>query len=149
MTEPLQFLTSLDCAASHAFNVFTQKINVWWPPGHRRFEGSELFLEPKIGGQFFERAQDGTVAILGAVFECAPPDRICFTWNPGKISGPTRVTVSFTQEGSRTQVAVLHEEGDADLGAHWETRAALFKKGWNTVLPALQTYIQKSSNGKG
>ena len=64
---PLEKEIRVACSREHAFAVFTSRIDVWWPRGHRRFGESELRLEPFVGGRFFERAANGEEFDLGAV----------------------------------------------------------------------------------
>jgi hypothetical protein len=50
-----------------AFDLFTQKISLWWPMDrrHTNDSASEIFL--LASGRFYERAQDGQEAELGWV----------------------------------------------------------------------------------
>lgn len=142
MNDPLLKSIKINCAPDHAFATFTEKVDLWWPRSHRKFERSTLTLDATPGGQFTERASDGRSATLGDVISCTPPQQITFTWNPGKITGPTEVTITFQAQGDATVVHVEHIEGSSDLGDAWETRVALFAKGWTSVLAALQSHAQ-------
>jgi hypothetical protein len=62
VVEPLRRSMRVRCPIEHAFLAFTDRIDQWWPPGHRRFEGSRLFLEAVAGGRFFERSPGGEEA---------------------------------------------------------------------------------------
>jgi uncharacterized protein YndB with AHSA1/START domain len=128
------------CRVEHAFTAFTQKVELWWPRGHRRFERSELQLQAEVGGRFFERADSGEEHEVGQVVICEPPHRIVYTWWPGAISKPTLVEVSFAQHGNETWVEVRHSEGDSELGDAWPTRVALFERGWQHVLTAFAEF---------
>ena len=46
MSEPVLRQITVACSVEHAFRVFTAKLDLWWPPGHRKFSGSSLALEP-------------------------------------------------------------------------------------------------------
>lgn len=145
MPDPLHHSVFLNCAPEHAFDVFTARIDLWWPRSHRRFETSVLHLEPVKGGRFFERNTDGAENTMGEVLSCDPPHMIRYTWNPGKITEPTLVEVRFRGEGAGTQVEVTHSEGAAAMGDRWEDRAALFNAGWTRILAALDTFISENA----
>ncbi|MBT8459168.1 MAG: SRPBCC domain-containing protein [Boseongicola sp.] len=145
MTDPLRKSITISCAVTHAFATFTERVDLWWPSSHRKFSTSSLTLDPTPGGLFIERAPTGETATFGEVLTCSAPHKITFTWNPGKITGPTEVTITFTAQGGSTLVEVEHLEGRADLGEEWETRVSLFSNGWTAVLAALQTQVKTRS----
>jgi uncharacterized protein YndB with AHSA1/START domain len=126
------------CSVEHAFSAFVERVDLWWPPTHRKFPGSQMILEGRAGGRFLERAPDGRDHRLGEVIECDPPHYIKYSWYPGAATKPTEVVVRFQAAGRVTRVNVLHAEGGAELGLLWPERAQLFDKGWNTVLPAFK-----------
>lgn len=144
MRDPLVHDVTLNCSVDHAFFVFTQKVDLWWPKGHRRFENSTLRHDPRVGGQLVETATNGDVFVLADIVACDPPHQLILAWHPGKIAAPTRTVVSFTRQGPHEAfVRVTHSEGDAALGDQWQHRAALFSKGWTAVLAALYTFTEQ------
>lgn len=136
MSQPVRRTLRVACSIEHAFDTFVHRIDAWWPVGHRRFERSVLTLEPRAGGRFVERADDGDEALRGDVVACEPPHRVSWTWYPGAISEPTLVEVTFRAEGAHTVVDVVHAEGDAAMGEAWPGRAARFATSWDHVLDA-------------
>ncbi len=135
MNEPIRKKIRVECSREHAFVTFIEKIDLWWPKGHRKFGSSKMHLEAKIGGSFVEESTEGERWELGRVIKCDPPRMIAYTWFPGALSGPTLVSVFFAEDGDGTLVSVVHREGEAELGDLWPERAALFERGWSTVLP--------------
>jgi uncharacterized protein YndB with AHSA1/START domain len=131
----------LRCSVAHAFQTFTDRVDVWWPPGHRRYQGSRLVLEAQVGGRFYERAPTGEEMELGQVLACEPPHSISYSWRPGALAQPTRVDLRFEPEGAETVVHVLHSEGGSQLGPAWPERARLFERGWQHVLTALAGHV--------
>lgn len=144
MNTPLECAVRVNCSIEHAFRVFTSKLDLWWPRGHRRFKQSDLKLEAKVGGRFFERSKTGEEAHLGDVIVCEPPKRITYTWYMGAINKPTEVDVRFIDKGDHTLVELTHAEGNSELGTLWEERVKLFDKGWKTVLPAFVNYAEET-----
>jgi len=147
MSRALERTLVVRCSVTHAFDVFSRRIDAWWPTGHRRFDGSTLRLEPRAGGRFVERSPSGEEAELGAVVRWEPPGRLTYTWFPGAISGPTLVDVRFVEDGDATRVEVTHHEGEAGLGEHWASRAAMFERGWGAVLPAFARFLEETKDG--
>jgi len=145
MNEPLRKSIRVRCAVTHAFDVFTKQVDLWWPPGHRRFDDSRIRLEPIIGGRFLERAANGDEFELGEVVTCDPPNGIAYTWNPGKGAGPTLVSVNFAPDSAGTLVEIIHSEGNSALAEQWKERVALFDRGWDIVLPAFGTFVDGTS----
>ncbi len=135
MNEPVTHTIEVRCSLSHAFEVFTGRLDLWWPPGHRHFEDGELTMEARRGGRFFERADDGREQELGRVTEWEPPHRVAYTWRPGAIDRPTEVEVLFSTDGAATTVRVIHREGDAGMGQQWPSRAQKFDAAWRHLLP--------------
>ena len=148
MSTPLKKTIIVACDRAHAFKVFTERVDVWWPRSHRRFDASTLSFEPKVGGQLFEQAT-GTDerAVFGEVLCWEPPTRLCYSWNPGGGVGPTHVEVSFVEDNEQTRVDITHSEGDSQLGDNWRTRVKRFGSAWDEVLPALQHYIANKDRG--
>ena len=146
MNDPLERSVRIRCAVEHAFAVFTAKVDLWWPPGHRRFQSSRLSLEPRVGGRFLERSDSGEEYVFGEVQVCEPPHRIVYSWHPGAIDRPTEVEVRFTGDGDHTRIDVTHSEGDSGLGERWPDRCALFERGWGVALPALAAFAEQSDD---
>jgi uncharacterized protein YndB with AHSA1/START domain len=134
------------CSLEHAFATFTERVDWWWPTTHRRFPGSRVVLEGRVGGRFVEQASDGREVRLGEIVECDPPRFIRYTWYPGAESTPTEVVVSFQAEGDATRVEVIHAEGNANLGTLWPERARLFDNGWRTVLPPFKETAESEAH---
>lgn len=148
MAEPLHRTVRVRCSIAHAFKTFTEHVDMWWPPGHRKFDDSNLHLETFEGGRFFERSASGEEALLGEVLSCDPPFAISYSWYPGKVNAPTHVAVSFETDGGETIVNVLHSEGEGAMGDKWPERVKLFENGWNHVLKAFAAHAEGTSESK-
>lgn len=148
MPEPLVHNIALRCSVEHAFAVFTQRVDLWWPPSHRRLENSTLHYDARTGGQLREHAPSGEVFVWADVLHIDPPHEIRIAWHPGKITEPTQTLITFTADGPHgAQVKVVHTEGEAALGDQWSHRAALFNAGWGAVLPAFADFIHQEGTG--
>lgn len=141
MSEPLERSIEVRCPVEHAFAVFSEHIDTWWPPSHRRFADSRLVLEGHVGGRFYERAASGAEIELGEVLDWEPPERLRYSWWPGADERPTEVEIRFRARGAITVVEVTHREADSGLGAKWPERVKKFEGGWGAVLPAFAQAI--------
>src|SRR5262249_774370 len=110
---------SVKADINHAFNVFTEGFDTWWPRGHHIGKKPlvKAVLEPKKGGRCFGREADGTECQWGTVLAWEPPNRLVIAWHsapdfqatnlePGASS---EVEVTFTAEGGgMTRVDLEH-----------------------------------------
>lgn len=141
MTEIVRRTIALACPVEHAFDVFTQRIDLWWPRGHRRNRDASLSLEPFAGGRLIERSADGSEWTMGRVTEIAPPLSLSLDWFPGSPAAPTSVEVVFEAKGDGTEIVVSHRPLSDGAQAIWPERVTLFERGWDTVLPALRQFV--------
>ena len=59
MDDILTRTITLKCDVAHAFDVFTNRIDLWWPRGHRKTSEGSLRLQAVAGGALIDRAPDG------------------------------------------------------------------------------------------
>lgn len=52
-----------------AFEVFTQKMDLWWPRTHHigNSDMTEMIVETHVGGRWYSKHTDGTEANVGYV----------------------------------------------------------------------------------
>jgi uncharacterized protein YndB with AHSA1/START domain len=119
----------VDAPIERAFTVFTAGIGSWWNPGHHIIEGelAEMVFEPRVGGNVYDRAVDGSECRWSRVLAYEPPDRVVFSWDintewkvetdPEKTS---EVEVRFIAEAAdRTRVELEHRNLERH-GEGWE-----------------------------
>jgi uncharacterized protein YndB with AHSA1/START domain len=112
-----------------AFKVFTEEIGSWWPPDHHILEGelAEMVFEPRVGGNVYDRAVDGSECRWARVLAYEPPHRFVISWDinmqwqietdPDKTS---EIEVWFVAEGlNRTRVELEHRNLERH-GDGWE-----------------------------
>lgn len=124
------------CPADHAFRVFTERMNDWWPfEGHSIFDGKATVVwEPRVGGRVYERSGEGEEGVWGTIVAWDPPRSFTMTWHPGRGEETAQeLEVSFTEDGGRTRVDVAHR-GWKRIGEDAEARMAGYDTGWNAVL---------------
>jgi uncharacterized protein YndB with AHSA1/START domain len=102
-----------------AFELFTDRFSHWWPKDSHHIadaDAAEVFLEPRAGGRWYERAEDGAECDWGTVLEVDRPNRILLAWQltpewrfDSDRSKATHVEVSFTaEEPGTTRVTLTH-----------------------------------------
>jgi hypothetical protein len=121
VTAPLELSFAVDCPADHAFDVWTTRIAMWWPPDHTKSGDPEtVVIEGHVGGRIFERERDGAEHEWGVVTDWDPPHALTFTWHLGRDAvDATEVAVRFVGDGdASTRVTIEHRgwERLSDVG---------------------------------
>lgn len=99
-----------------AFKVFVA--SHWWPKEHSilasRAPQKSVVIEPRVGGRWFERGEDGSECDWGKVLAWEPPGRLVLSW---QINGHfqfdpkmvTEIEVKFVPDGNDgTRVDLEH-----------------------------------------
>jgi len=128
---------------ARAFDVFTAGLHRWWPASHSIGSSpiKEAVMEPREGGRWFERGEDGSECDWGRVLVWEPPTRLILAW---QIDGEfrydpelvTEVEVRFIADGpGATRVELEHRNLDR-FGKHHEAIHGTFASpgGWSGTL---------------
>ena len=119
-----------------AFELFTEGIGTWWPFEQFNYSGGRtrsVHLEPRPGGRFFERLEDGSELIDGGVVDVEVPHRIVFTYRAPGYPADTEVEATFSHHGAETRVEVEHR-GWERLGAQAREQRDGHAQGWPYLL---------------
>ena len=139
MIEPLRIELDVDCSPAHAFAVWTEHIDRWWPRSHTvSGDPARVVLEPRVGGRLFERTADGGEIEWGEITCWEPPRRFGYLWHIRRDrSDATAVTVTFDDhDGGRTRVRIVHD-GWERLGGDGAAWRDANRGGWDGLLPHL------------
>ena len=135
---------------ARAFEVFTAGMGRWWPGSHSINTSPlrEVVMEPRVGGRWFERGEDGSECTWGRVLAWEPPTRLLLAWqidaawrhDPSLV---TEVEVRFLPDGPDATQVELEHRGIERLGAGAEAiRGALDSPaGWSDLLRAFGASI--------
>ena len=136
----------VDAPPDRAFTVFTDGMSSWWPmDGYSIGSGpmADAVIEPREGGRWYERAEDGSETEWGRVLAWDPPDRVVLAWQitpEWKFDAGlhTEVEVRFTAEDDvRTRVDLEHRKLE-NYGELAEQMRAIFGGsdggGWGGLL---------------
>ncbi|MCR9144898.1 MAG: SRPBCC domain-containing protein [bacterium] len=132
----------VNCSPEHAFAVFTDRLDAWWPVSHRRGADSQLRFEtggPDNQRRLVERRADGGEIIeLGRVLLWDPGRTLVYRWFPGMPPGAaTIVTVEFLNaSGGHCVVRIRHRAAAPEEAQPTDEAVGRFLRGWETVLPA-------------
>jgi hypothetical protein len=138
MIEPLRISVDVACPVEHAFAIWTTRIDAWWPDEHKATseQGTEVVLEPRLGGRLYERTASGIEHEWGEVTAWEPPTRLGYLWHIRRDrSDATDVDIRFVPLApDRTRVDVVHSGWDR-LGAGGQDWRDRNTAGWDGVLP--------------
>lgn len=144
---PLNKTITVKASQAKAFDVFTNGIDRWWPKSHGIGTAPvvQSIIEPKLGGRWYTRHEDGTEAVVGHMRVWEPPSRLVFGWEISAAWKPdanvsSEVEVKFIPEGpNATRIELEHrnfenmgkEAGEkmrSDVGGGWPTILELYKQ---------------------
>jgi uncharacterized protein YndB with AHSA1/START domain len=124
-----------------AFTVFTSRMGSWWPRSHSTAASPQVdvIVEPRAGGRWYERGEDGSETEWGKVLQWAPPARVLLAWqldgnwkyNP---ACSTEVEINFTAVlagGTRVDFEHRHLER---LGDNANAIRERLNSGWGGIL---------------
>jgi uncharacterized protein YndB with AHSA1/START domain len=104
-----------------AWRVFTEKMATWWPLDRYKIgkaKAVDAVIEPRVGGRWYERGDDGSTCDWGTVLAWEPHTRLVLSWDISADWQPdpslkTEVEVRFIAEGkNRTRVELEHRRLD-------------------------------------
>jgi uncharacterized protein YndB with AHSA1/START domain len=128
---------------------------MWWPAATHsvvayasefKDQPAAVVFEPRAGGRIFERARSGEEHIWGTVLEWHPPERVAFSFHPGRdeqAAQTVEVTFSAVPEGAKV---VLTHSGWEKLGDNAQKARDSYQQGWEGVfVTSYGKYIQNRS----
>jgi uncharacterized protein YndB with AHSA1/START domain len=121
---PVRKSIRVNAAQAHAFEVFTSEIGRWWPR-HATIGTApmkEVVLEPRLGGRWYQLAEDGSQAKVGEILVWEPPRRFIVSWDLNSNWKPdttvsSEVEVKFTADGPNATLVELEHRKFERMGA--------------------------------
>jgi uncharacterized protein YndB with AHSA1/START domain len=138
---PVRKSIRVNVNADRAFDIFTSGIGRWWPHDHGI--GKKPFtpvIETRLGGRWYELAEDGTQTNIGKIVAWEPPTRFVVTWDINSQWKPdttvsSEVEIKFIPDGANATRVELEHRKFEQMGA--EPGEAMRKSvdgGWPTML---------------
>ncbi len=127
-----------------AWRVFTEQMGTWWPLDKYKIgkpKAVDAIVEPRVGGRWFERGEDGSTCDWGTVLVWEPPARLVLSWDitaewQFDPALKTEIELRFTADGKNaTRVELEHRRLDRFGARRDEMRRIFDKEGdWGRVL---------------
>lgn len=137
--EAVRKSVELSCSAAEAFRIFVEDIDSWWPLSTHSIgerEAVTCFFEGKDGGRVYETHKDGSLHMWGTVTAWEPPNRVVFTWHPGRDESTAQeVELRFSKRSDHTLVELEHRGWEV-LGERAAEIRDGYETGWSGVLAA-------------
>jgi len=129
-----------------AWQVFTEQMATWWPLAVYKIgktNAVDAIIEPKIGGRWYERGDDGSTCDWGRVLVWEPTSRLVLSWDIDADFQydpelQTEIEVRFIAENDgSTRVELEHRRLDRFGDRRDEMRTVFDKTGdWGQLLAA-------------
>ncbi len=137
MIEPLHLDFDVAGTPERVFELWTERISAWWPPGHTiSGDADAVTIEPGVGGRIYERSGEDQHQ-WGVVTRWNPPNVLGFTWHlffPPEEA--TDVTVTFVGIESGTRIHI-EQTGWDRLGVAGPPRREKTHSVWTTLVAEL------------
>ena len=146
-----------------AFSVFVEQMETWWPATHHigKTPFESIFVEPRIGGRWYERDAAGKLTDWGKVLAWEPPHRVAFSWHVGPghdspdwICDPdpakaSEVEIRFKAEGPSTTLVELEHSKLERHGEGYQQLRAIFDGpgAWSGILAAYAQVVAHAMEG--
>jgi uncharacterized protein YndB with AHSA1/START domain len=154
---PVRKTVRVNAGAARAFEVFTAGLTRWWPRSHSIGKGplQDAVIEPRAGGRWYERSEDGSECEWGKVLVWEPPTRVVLAWqidtqfkyDPSVIS---EVEVRFIAESPSLTVVELEHRNIDRLGTDPEEfrNKVDAPNGWSAILELYAAYAAATRSGE-
>jgi hypothetical protein len=149
---PVRRSVTVKAGVEHAFRVFTEGFDSWWPRTHHigKSPMKRGVIEPFVGGRLYSEQVDGTDCPWGQVTTWDPPRRFVFAWQitpewgfEPDLAKASEVEVQFTpQADGSTRVDLEHRCFDRMGSGGAEMRTAVGGDGgWGGLL---KLFVEKA-----
>jgi len=137
-------LVSVQAPSAVAWRVFTEQLGTWWPLARYKIgkaKAVDAVIEPRVGGRWYERGEDGSTCDWGSVLVWEPPARLVLSWDitadwQYDPSLKTEIEIRFIPDGKdATRVELEHRRLDRFGARRDEMRRIFDSEGdWGRVL---------------
>jgi uncharacterized protein YndB with AHSA1/START domain len=139
----------VEASQQTAFEVFTKKMDLWWPRSHHigSAELTEMVVKPHVDGRWYSKHTDGSEANVGYVLSYQPYDLLVLAWqidgdfkcNPNLI---TEVVTEFISEGPTTTRVKFEHKDLHKLGSGKTVES--MDEGWGRIMDLYQQFVKQS-----
>ena len=156
-TSNLPVVKSITVQASleHAFRVFTEGFDTWWPRTHHigKAPMKKAIIEGRVGGRCYSEQTDGTECDWGEILQWEPPKRFLMAWKitsqwqyEPDLAKSSEVEVRFTPQADGSTRVDLEHRNFARMGAGWESMREMVNSegGWGGTLQLFAAEAEKA-----
>ena len=141
-------------SVTHAFSVFTEGFDSWWPRTHHigKSPMTKTFVEGHAGGRCYSEQQDGTECDWGTVTVWEPPHRLVIAWQithqwgyEPDLNHASEVEITFrAQPDGATLVELEHRHFERHGAGGTLLRQAIDSEGgWGLLLQLYSVAVAK------
>lgn len=137
-----------------AWRVFTEQMGTWWPLAVYKIgkaNAVDAIIEPRVGGRWYERGEDGSTCDWGSVLSWEPTTRLVLSWDidanfQHDPQLKTEIEVRFiSEESGVTRVELEHRRLDRFGDRRAEMRDIFDKTGdWGQLLASFAQQAEKT-----
>jgi uncharacterized protein YndB with AHSA1/START domain len=148
---PIVKTVDVKCDPRRAFDLFTQRMGAWWP-ATKSIGASPIkavMIEPRAGGRWFERGEDGAETNWGKVLEWSPPGRLLLAWQITAAWAydpefETELELTFTPLSPGTRVRLEHRNLER-FGDGAEQMANMLGGGWAGIVDGYAAFTEQQA----
>lgn len=156
---PVRKTVTVKASAAHAFRVFTDGMDSWWPRTHHIGSSpmKRTIIEGFEGGRCYSEQVDGSECDWGRVLTWDPPHRLVFAWqitNDWKyqpdLAQSSEVEVRFTPNDDGTTRVDLEHRYFTRHGAGWDVHRNMVdtEGGWLGLLQMFAARAEQTVQGE-
>jgi uncharacterized protein YndB with AHSA1/START domain len=152
-------VVSVQAPPEVAWQVFTEQMGTWWPLAVYKIgkaNAVDAVIEPRVGGRWYERGDDGSACDWGRVLVWEPRSRLVLSWDitadwQYDPALQTEVEVRFIAEGNAgTRVELEHRRLDRYGDRRDEMRTIFDQTGdWGKLLASFAQTAQAAARKAG
>jgi uncharacterized protein YndB with AHSA1/START domain len=147
---PVRKSIRVSASQAQAFEVFTSGLGRWWPRDHGigKTPMKSAVMETRLGGRWYELAEDGTRTDVGKIIVWEPPKRFVMTWDINSRWKPdatvsSEVEVRFIPDGANATRVELEHRKFEQMGAEaGESMRRDVDRGWPGLLERFKQQIE-------
>lgn len=135
--EPVRKDIRVRGTAKEVFELFTSRMDEWWPTVTHSVSGEEtatVVVESGVGGRIYEVTKAGEEHEWGRFTTWEEGERLEMTWHPGlSAEQSTHLAIRFEAEPGATRVILIHDGWEA-RGVNGPATRDNYDAGWDHVL---------------
>ena len=154
---PVRKSVTVRATAEHAFKVYTEGFDTWWPRSHHIAKAplEKAVIELHAGGRMYGRSIDGSECPWGTVLAWDPPHRLVLAWQitpewayEPDMTRASEVEIRFIPVGELlTQVDLEHRHFERHGAGGESMRSSVDTPGggWGGLLQTFAAAAEKTA----